>query len=87
MYVGGSFTNTSNNFYVAAYSLPVFISTKNGNWNDPATWSNGMIPPPDAKVVIRNIVTITTDATCYSIHLEPGGKVVVNSGVNFTVLH
>jgi hypothetical protein len=64
-----------------------YTSITNGNWNDPATWSSGVVPNADSKVVINTIVTITADATCYSLQVGPGGQVIVAPGVHFTVLH
>jgi hypothetical protein len=64
-----------------------YTSVTNGNWNDPASWSSAVVPNADSKVVINTIVTITADATCYSLEVGPGGQVIVAPGVHFTVLH
>ncbi len=75
-------------FIVGADGAAGYYTVANGNWNDPATWLGGIVPPPDAAVFIRNNITVTTNATCYSMQVQqPGGVVNVNPGVTLTVTH
>jgi hypothetical protein len=46
------------------------------------------VPSPDAAVFISNNVTVTANATCYSMQVQqPGGIVNINPGVILTVTH
>jgi len=63
-----------------------FITTANGNWNAPATWVGGVVPPATAIVTIRHTVTVTTNASCKALKVEkPTGSITVNTGINLTV--
>ena len=37
------------------------VSVTSGNWSDPSTWTNGVVPTAGAKVVIGNGQTVTID--------------------------
>jgi hypothetical protein len=70
------------------FTASVFTSVADGNWNDPAIWSGGIVPSSNAPVIIKNTVTVTTNTTCYSLKVEsPGGNLVVSSGAHLTVTH
>ena len=63
-----------------------YITIANGNWNAPATWQGGVVPPVTADVIIRCNVTVTANASCKSLKVEkPSGSITVNTGVNLTV--
>ncbi len=75
-------------FIFAADQAAGYYTTGNGDWNNPAIWQGGIIPPPDAAVFIRHTVTVTANATCYSLNVEsPNGVVNVNPGIVLTVTH
>lgn len=57
-----------------------FYSVKNGNWNDPATWSSNAVPAAINKVYIAHKVTVTADANCKSVTVYKPGNVIVNTG-------
>lgn len=57
-----------------------FYSVKNGNWNDPATWSSNAVPSAINKVYITHTVTITADGNCKAVTIYKPGNVIVNSG-------
>ncbi|HOZ78246.1 MAG TPA: hypothetical protein PLY34_09645, partial [Ferruginibacter sp.] len=59
----------------------------NGNWNNPSTWLNNIIPGPDDIVVVSHTVNVTVNTTCYSLSMEPGGNIVVAAGIDLTILH
>jgi parallel beta-helix repeat protein len=68
-------------------ALPVFTTVANGNWNNPATWSGGVLPTSTAACIVKHNVTVTANASCKSITVDPpNGKVLVNTCVNLTVL-
>jgi parallel beta-helix repeat protein len=68
-------------------TTPVFTSVANSNWNNPATWSGGVLPTSTAACIVKHNVTVTANASCKSITVEqPNGKVVVNTCVNVTVV-
>jgi hypothetical protein len=69
-----------------ASNLPSgYISTANGNWNDPATWLGGVVPPVTAEVTVKHNVTVTTNTTCASVTLEPPGNLVIAPGIRLTI--
>jgi hypothetical protein len=66
---------------------PVFTTVANGNWNNPATWSGGVLPTSTAQCMINHTVTVTANTSCKSVTVnQPNGKVLVNTCVNLTVL-
>ena len=62
------------------------ISVKNGNWNDPATWSSNQVPSAESAVTIRHTVTVNIDATCKTLKAESPALVQVAAGKKLTVL-
>ena len=56
--------------------------TGGGNWNDSTTWSGGIIPTPNDKVIIKSGDTVTVSFSLYleflgSITVEQGGKLII----------
>lgn len=77
-----------SNGVLAGISFSGYSTIANGNWNNPATWQGGLVPPPSAPVLVRHQVLVTVNAICYSAIVEqPGGKITVNGGITFTVAH
>ena len=75
-----------SNGILAGSSTSLYVTAVNGNWNNPATWANGQIPPTGAAVVIRHIVTGNVTASCSSLKVEqPAGNLTVLTGVTITV--
>ncbi len=65
-----------------------FITIAAGDWNNPAIWQGGIVPSASSQVTVRHAVTVTTNASCYSVLLEqPGGNLTVNAGVTLAVTH
>lgn len=62
-----------------------YITSGTGDWNDPATWCNGVVPPPNARIIVRHPVTITTNTSCKSLQIILPGSFSVNPGVNLSV--
>ncbi len=98
LYLGGSFlgvNNTVNASNIERVRFPQsyadgcgeYISKQNGNWNNPSTWEANAVPPSDAKVIVRHNVTVTANATCYSLDTQGGGQVTVNTGIGLTVVN
>jgi Beta-propeller repeat len=74
-------------FVVKLKDSHTYITVADGNWHNGSTWLGGVVPPPEAGVVIRHIVPITADATCSSILIENSGFVTVAGGLNFSIIH
>ncbi|MEP7108461.1 MAG: hypothetical protein ABI760_10775 [Ferruginibacter sp.] len=71
---------------LAGGSTSMFISTANGNWNNPATWVGGVVPSATAQVTVRHSVTVSASTTCKSLRVEqPAGNVIVNTGIKLTI--
>jgi hypothetical protein len=77
----------ANGYLVSPPSATTYITVANGNWNVGATWQGGVMPPVNADVRIRHKVTVTANASCHSIRVEPkNGNITVNTGINLSVL-
>ncbi|MBL0355846.1 MAG: hypothetical protein IPP72_02700 [Chitinophagaceae bacterium] len=76
----------TNGLHIPIYGLlyaidpTKFYSVKNGNWNDPLTWSTNTVPSAINKIYITHTVTVTADANCKSVTVYKPGSVIVNSG-------
>lgn len=76
----------ANGMYKPVYGLlyaidpAKFYSVKNGNWNDPLTWSTNAVPSALNKIYITHRVTVTADANCKSVTVYKPGNVIVNTG-------
>jgi hypothetical protein len=64
----------------------LYTTKASGNWNDPATWYNNIVPPPGQKVIINNQVVVNVNTTVSSIQVKPGGTVRVQTGFNLIIL-
>jgi hypothetical protein len=90
-------TNTTQNItlaadggYVVYGNAPVsdiatYITTANGNWNQPATWEGNIVPPEKAGVLIRHNVTVTNNTNTLSIKVAPTGTVTVNENIQLSI--
>ncbi|MBD2700492.1 hypothetical protein IC229_07590 [Spirosoma sp. BT702] len=67
---------------VATSSRPILNTVKNGNWNDPTTWSCGRIPVAGDIAVIQHLVTVPASYTgsALIIRYSAGGKVIYGAG-------
>lgn len=57
----------------------------NGDWNDPSTWTNGMVPDASTPVQINHNVTISSPAEVYSILVEKEKQITITSTGGLTV--
>lgn len=73
------------NGVLASTGASSYFSVANGNWNNPATWLGGIVPPVGAVVTIRHNVTGNINATCISIKVESPGNFSVNTGIIITI--
>jgi hypothetical protein len=73
--------------YVYKLIVNAFITVADGNWSNPSTWENNIIPPAGADVIIRNNVVADTTVTINSLKVVQPASVTVLTGVNLTVLH
>ena len=65
-----------------------FITRAVGDWNDPATWIDGIVPNASSAVIVQHAVTISGEASCYSLTVTgPGGILTVLSGAHLTINH
>ncbi len=65
-----------------------YVTRANGNWNNPASWQGGVVPPPTAQVTLLHNITVTDNRTCYSLQLTgPGAHLTVLQGINFIITH
>lgn len=70
-------------------ALPVYTFTGTGNWNDPANWLNGKMPP--AKLLSCSEIKINPVGSTESILnvpqvLVPGAKLTIMAGKKFRVI-
>jgi len=91
--VSGTLYYRDSSWYVAegryVYKLLVnaFITVKDGDWNNPATWKDNIVPSATDDVIVENNVTISSNETCNSLKVVSPGSVTVLTGFNLTVLH
>ena len=62
-----------------------YVSTGTGDWNNPSSWCGGVVPPADAHVIVKHVLTVTANASCKTLHMEGGSYVVVSAGVTFNI--
>ncbi len=74
----GSYKDVYGAFYVVDPNK--FYSIKDGNWNDPATWSNNQVPTNSNSVHISHTVTVTANTSCKPVTITYPGNVIVNTG-------
>lgn len=63
----------------------MFISIKDGNWNNPATWSSNQVPTSVNDVIIKHQVTINVNAACKTLNAVTPGFVNVNAGMKLEI--
>lgn len=64
------------------------VTIADGNWNNPATWNTGIVPSASSKAIVRHNVFVTANTNVWSLKVETvDGNLVVQAGVQFTVLH
>lgn len=68
-----------------AVDTETFSTTATGDWNNPAIWCNGVVPPANAKIIVRHPVTITTNTHCKSLQLVMPGSFTVAPGIDLSV--
>lgn len=61
------------------------FSVREGNWNDPGTWSTGSVPTPANDIQIGHKVTVNVNVTCRTMYVAINGDLVVQDGRSVTV--
>jgi hypothetical protein len=61
------------------------ISIKNGNWNDPATWSSNQVPTAADEVIVKHQVTVNVNGACKSLNAIAPGLVYLNPGIRLDI--
>lgn len=64
-----------------------FKTAASGEWTNPATWENNLVPPAGADVIITTNVMVNANVTCNSVRVIAPGSVNVLPGFNMEVLH
>jgi len=73
--------------YLYKLLVDAFVTINDGNWNNPSTWQNNVVPPSNADVIVENNVTLSSNETCNTLKVVSPGSVIVLTGFNLTVLH
>lgn len=68
-------------------AVNTFTTIAAGDWNNPAIWCNGVVPPNNQNVIVKHNITVTADATCNSLTILNPAVVTVNAGINLNILH
>jgi hypothetical protein len=63
-----------------------YVTASDGNWNNPSTWADNMVPPEGASVIIKHNITGNINAICNGISVAPTGRLTVNSGIAIKIL-
>lgn len=78
------FDISNNNFTIAG----PYVTKADGNWNNPSIWLGGVVPSAGVDVVVQNIVSVTANAACYSLTIQPASAhLTINSGIQLNVTH
>ena len=80
----GRYSDATGSFY--AINPSKCYTLKNGNWNDPSTWSCGVVPGAANPVVIAHDVLVTTNATCKDVKLLSDSKLTIQTGKNLNII-
>ncbi len=67
------------------HSDPVSESLGDGNWSNPATWSDNKIPDSLTVVNMKHNVVVDINGQCKTLTVLPTGSVTVKTGFNLTL--
>jgi hypothetical protein len=94
-YVGnaanGNGSSTGDYIYAATKTINltiVYTFTGNGNWDNPANWSNNTIPPSTISGTATIVIDPPVDGECVlnvEQHIGSGGNLVVKDGKRFRI--
>ena len=73
--------------YLYKLNVDAFRTVANGSWTDGASWENGIVPSPNADVIVTTDIIVNTNVVCNSLHVVPPGSITVAPGVTLAVLH
>lgn len=81
--------NVPSNKFGIDIALPVYTFTGSGNWNNPANWLNGKMPP--AKLLSCSEIRVNPTGSTESVLnipqiLVPGARLTVMAGKKFRVI-
>jgi hypothetical protein len=71
-----------------AYPMTTWLGSTNNNWSTPTNWPCGIIPPPNADVMIPNIIPqpiVDINTEVNKLTLSPGTNLQVLPGVTFKI--
>ena len=71
---------------IGYYDQTILMTHNTGaaNWSSASSWLDNAVPATGSKVLVKNNLTIDQDASLASVTVNPGSKLTVNSGKNFT---
>lgn len=67
-------------------NLNKVFSVQDGNWNNPNTWHNGVVPLSINDVQVGHNVTANIDVNCKTLFVTPDGNLQVLPGKKVTIL-
>ena len=87
--VGYGLNPSGNTEAWMAVLYPSLTCVAASNWNDPATWDDGIVTPSgDYDTVVENrTVTVAADGAAASLSIKDAGSVVIGAGSTLTVAH
>jgi len=68
-------------------SIRTVTSKSSGNWNDASTWESGIVPCISTMVILNHNITVTGDANCYSLQINPSNNLVIITGNTLLIAH
>lgn len=63
----------------------LITSIQDGNWNDTAIWSSGVLPTDVDDVLIEHALTLNDDQVANNVTITTGNSLAINKGSSLTV--
>lgn len=82
----GSYYNMSEGVFVYKPVSSTFTFTGDGNWSNPANWSNTLFPPTILPAGYTIVIAPTGQCTLdITQHISAGASIIINTGKNLTI--
>lgn len=80
--------NYMTSFYAGPAIGPTYTFTNNGNWNNPANWQGGIMPPANITPGSFIVINHAPGGSCIinvPVTITPGVQFIVSTGANLVL--